>query len=104
MDIILSKNAFTLCWKRIGFFRKSLRGTTLRSEYLASRYDVLEAEWLLLRALHGATLRSGYSASRYTVLEASASRYNRWEASADSSSQNLIMLSVCVIGNLSEAG
>ena len=69
MDIILSKNAFTLCWKRNGFFCEPLRG---------------------------ATLRSGYLASRYAVLEASASRYNRWEASATSSSQNLIILSVCV--------
>ena len=63
------------------FFATASRGATLRSGYLASRYAVLEAARFLPRAV--------------TIVR---------DTSATSSSQSLMIQSVCIIGNPSEAG
>ena len=63
-----------------GFFLEPFWGATLRLEHLASRYAVLEAEWLLPRAV--------------TIVR---------NTSATSSSQSLMKQSVCIIGNPNEA-
>ena len=74
-----------LCWKRNGFFREPLtiRGTILQSGYLASHYAVLEAECPLWRAV--------------TIIFITVR-----ETSAVSSSQSLMVQSVCMIGNPSK--
>ena len=77
MDIILLKNpSLYTVLERSGFFREQLHGATLRSGYLASRYAVFEAEWLLWRAITIVRETSATS-SQSLMIQTTECVYNR---------------------------